>query len=113
MSYLISRKELIERAYKEEKGMNEPFKSEFGVLVDWLANKTGVGWIPCKKKLPKAEYGESYNVLASTEYKLIRILYFNGGNWCYPTGETFTDKVVAWMPLPEAYHVECEEEADR
>lgn len=37
---LISRKALINKAYEEEKGMAEPFKSEFGVMVDWLASKT-------------------------------------------------------------------------
>ena len=36
---LISRKALINKAYTEEKGMAEPWKSEFGVMVDWLASK--------------------------------------------------------------------------
>ena len=63
-------------------------------------------WIPCSERLPHAEYGESDNVLTCTEDGLYRILYFDGGNWCYPTGETFehsTHKVIAWMPLPEPY----------
>ena len=36
---LISRKALIKKVYDEEKGMAEPWKSEFGVMVDWLASK--------------------------------------------------------------------------
>lgn len=68
-------------------------------------------WIPCKKRLPYAEYGESDTVLTTCGYrdvedtsvKWIRLLYFNGGNWCYPTGETYEAKVYAWMPLPELY----------
>ena len=64
-------------------------------------------WIPCEERLPEAEYGESDIVLAYTEDGLYRILYFDGGNWCYPTGECFEHAihpVIAWMPLPEPYH---------
>lgn len=68
-------------------------------------------WIPCSEKLPVAEYGESDNVLATcelrnaddTSYRWVKTLYFNGGVWCYPTGETYEQKVIAWMPLPEPY----------
>ena len=68
-------------------------------------------WIPCSERLPFAEYGESDNVLATcghrdgedTSIRWIKTLYFNGGNWCYPTGETYEQKVYAWMPLPEPY----------
>jgi hypothetical protein len=69
------------------------------------------GWIPCSERLPFAEYAESNNVLATcghrdgedTSIRWIKTLYFNGGNWCYPTGETYEQKVYAWMPLPECY----------
>lgn len=68
-------------------------------------------WIPCNKRLPDAECGESDIVLATCGYmnvkdtrvRWIKTLYFNGGNWCYPTGETYEQKVYAWMPLPEPY----------
>ena len=68
-------------------------------------------WIPCSERLPFAEYGESDNVLATcelrdaddTSYRWVKTLYFNGGVWCYPTGETYEQKVIAWMPLPEPY----------
>jgi hypothetical protein len=68
-------------------------------------------WIPGSVRLPFAEYGESDNVLATcghrdgedTSIRWIKTLYFNGGNWCYPTGETYDQKVYAWMPLPECY----------
>jgi hypothetical protein len=68
-------------------------------------------WIPVTERLPYAEYGESDNVLATCGYRdvedgsirWIKTLYFNGGNWCYPTGETYLEKVCAWMPLPEPY----------
>ena len=68
-------------------------------------------WIPCSERLPYAEYGESDTVLTTCGYRdvedtsvrWIRLLYFNGGNWCYPTGETYEAKVYAWCPLPEPY----------
>lgn len=71
-----------------------------------LERKEVSEWIPCSERLPHAEYGESDNVLVTCESKYIRLLYFNGGNWCYPTGEYYEhriDKVVAWMPLPEPW----------
>lgn len=74
-------------------------------------------WIPCSERLPFAEYGESDNVLTTCGYRdvkdtsvrWIRLLYFNGGNWCYPTGKTYEQKVYAWMPLPEPYKGEGHE----
>ena len=74
-------------------------------------------WIPCGERLPFAEFGESDHVLTTCGYRdvkdtsvrWIRLLYFNGGNWCYPTGETYEQKVYSWMPLPEPYR---EEEQD-
>ena len=69
------------------------------------------GWIPCSDRLPYAEYGESDTVLTTCGYRDVedtslrwtRLLYFNGGNWCYPTGETYEAKVYAWCPLPEPW----------
>ena len=73
-------------------------------------------WIICSKRLPFlfpiAEYGESKSVLACLEDGTMNVLYFDGGNWCYPTGEPYIginhengwhNRVVAWMPLPEPY----------
>lgn len=69
-------------------------------------------WIPVSERLPEAEYGESDSVLVCFENGTQDVLYFNGGNWCYPTGETYIsvnhkngwhNKVIAWMPLPKPY----------
>ena len=69
-------------------------------------------WIPVSERLPNSEYGESDSVLVCFENETQDVLYFNGGNWCYPTGETYIsvnhkngwhNKVVAWMPLPKQY----------
>lgn len=71
-----------------------------------------VEWIPCSERMPDAEYGEGDSVLCCTELGLMYILYWNGGNWCVPTGEPhiwvnhktgWHDRVIAWMPLPEPY----------
>lgn len=65
-------------------------------------------WINCKEKLPKAEFGESDSVLTVSDVGMCRILYFDGGCWCYPTGEVFysQEKITHWMPLPEPPHME-------
>ena len=73
-----------------------------------------MNWIPCSERLPFAEYSEGNNVLATCGYRdvedtsirWIKTLYFNGGVWCYPTGETYEHMVYAWMPLPEPYKEE-------
>ena len=79
--------------------------------VPTIEDKNEPHWIPVTERLPYAEYGESDNVLATCGYRdvedgsirWIKTLYFNGGNWCYPTGETYLEKVYAWMPLPDPY----------
>ena len=66
-------------------------------------------WTPVSEGLPEAEYGEGDCVLTTCCWKTdkktrwVEKLYFNGGNWCYPTGECFTHKVIAWKPLPKPY----------
>lgn len=62
-------------------------------------------WIPCSERLPYAEYGESPNVYCYCHDperggRWTQLLYYNGGVWCLPTGETFDYKVLAWYPLP-------------
>lgn len=75
-------------------------------------------WIPCSERLPEAECGESESVLVCFENGTQDVLYFNGGNWCYPTGETYISRnykngwhneVVAWMPLPDPWKGEQDE----
>ena len=74
-------------------------------------------WIPCSERMPDAEYGEGDSVLCCTETGLMYILYWDGGNWCVPTGEPhiwvnhktgWHDRVIAWMPLPEPYREDSE-----
>ena len=69
-------------------------------------------WIPVGERLPEAECGESDSVLVCFENQTQDVLYFDGGNWCYPTGEIYIsvnhkngwhNKVIAWMPLPKSY----------
>jgi len=69
-------------------------------------------WISTSERLPDSEYGESDSVLVCFENETQDVLYFDGSNWCYPTGETYIsvnpnndwhNKVIAWMPLPSSY----------
>ena len=107
MSDLISRRSAIDAI------MCEPTDAHY---PSWYAERleqlpTAQRWISCEERLPYAEYGESDTVLTTCGYRdvedtsvrWIRLLYFNGGNWCYPTGETYEAKVYAWMPLPEPW----------
>ena len=75
-------------------------------------------WIPCSERLPHAECGESNSVLCQLENDTMKVLYWNGGNWCNPTGELYHsvnhkngwhNRVIAWMPLPERYKEEGDE----
>ena len=63
-------------------------------------------WIPTSERMPKAEYGESNSVLTIDTMGEQRVLYFDGGNWCWPTGECLTTAkkfpITHWMPLPTA-----------
>ena len=62
-------------------------------------------WISAKERLPEHEYGESTSVLTVDLYGAMRVTYFDGGNWCWPSGEALTTMRVApithWMPMPE------------
>ena len=62
-------------------------------------------WISVKEEMPHAEYGEGDAVLTVDELGVRRVLYFDGGNWCWPTGEPLTTArefpITHWMPLPE------------
>ena len=72
-------------------------------LIAFLNDKPR--WIPVTERLPEHEYGESTSVLTVDLYGVMRVTYFDGGNWCWPTGEALTTTRVApithWMPLPE------------
>ena len=89
----------------------------FNAVETAIESLNGTRWIPVSERLPDAEYGESDSVLCCTESGLMYILYWNGGNWCVPTGEPYQwinyetgwhDKVIAWMPLPEPYREDGE-----
>lgn len=86
-------------------------------VIDWIDEAQTVEpeqkWIPVSSGLlPKAECGEGEDVLCQLENMRRIVLYFDGGNWCYPSGEPYigvnyengwSNKVVAWMPLPEPW----------
>ena len=73
-----------------------------------FATDTNAGskWISVEDKMPHAEYGESDNVLTINRVGICKVLYFDGGCWCYPTGEPVSFgnprwRITHWMPLPE------------
>ena len=78
-----------------------------------FATDTNAGskWISVEDEMPHAEYGESDNVLTVGGLGIVEMLYFDGGCWCYPTGEPvfYEDpswRITHWMPLPEPPRVQ-------
>ncbi|MBO7734269.1 MAG: DUF551 domain-containing protein [Methanobrevibacter sp.] len=61
-------------------------------------------WISVTERLPEHEYGESTDVLTVDLYGVMRVLYFDGSNWCWLNGEPLVTIRVApithWMSLP-------------
>ena len=62
-------------------------------------------WVSCSHDMPYAEFGESSSVLTIDSFGLMRVAYFDGGNWCEPSGEairnTMKFPITHWMPLPD------------
>ena len=101
---LIDADALIEKAHHEEKGMSEPFNEQFGILVEWLVDKTPTieperKWIPVSERLP-----EKPNMYTVTDSKgdVVRFV-FNDTESCR---EYWLRCAKAWMPLPEPYREE-------
>ena len=61
-------------------------------------------WIPVTEKLPK--YSGRYLVNYSSGYVSMARYYESVSKW----GSTTTERIVAWMPLPEPYKAESEGE---
>ena len=113
----ISRQAVLEKAYKiagYDRNAYVVDVADIEALPSVSTEKTG-RWISVSERLPEAEYGESDSVLVCFENGTQDVLYFNGGNWCYPTGEVYIsvnhkngwhNKVVAWMPLLKQYDLQ-------
>ena len=100
------------------------FRCDFSDFREYLRNKAEwrrkqeqamPKWIPVKDQPPAAE-GEITDVLTIDAGGEQRVLYFDGGNWCWPTGEPLRTArmfpVTHWMPLPEEPKGESDGERD-
>ena len=95
---------LIQKASCEAEGMTEPFKSQFGVLVEWLVDKTPIiepepHWILCSEKLPE-DQTEVFVYLFDRQGPYIA--WIEDTRWY--TEEFAIDREnepIAWMPLPK------------
>lgn len=81
-----------------------------------IANRFAA-WISVDDALPHAEYGEGTSVLTIDTMGLQRVAEWNGGNWCWPTGEVIATcgkfPITHWMPLPEPLVVEDVDDDER
>ena len=76
-------------------------------IID-MENKTGTKWIPCSERMPVLDEA----VLATTAWNDITIAWREGiDEWRIHEGNTNaeTDDLVAWMPLPELYKPQQED----
>lgn len=122
MDDLISRQAAIEAI----RHIEEVYINNLPTMIDKASAQTELmmlpsaqpeqRWIPVSERLPFAEYGEGDRVYCYCHDeklggKWAEMLYFNGGVWCKPTGETFDYKVLAWYPLPtKPYRAERRED---
>lgn len=105
--------------YIEHHEQMQSIMRNIDILTDKIIKMPSVQpeWIPCSEKLPYAEYGESPNVYCycydpDLGGKWTQLLYYDGGVWCLPTGETFEYKVLAWYPLPTKPYKGDKDETD-
>lgn len=79
---------------------------------DGYADGQRARWISVEDALPEAEYGEGISVLTIDTMGLQRVAEWNGGNWCWPTGEVIATcgkfPITHWMPLPNPPLVEVQ-----
>lgn len=87
-------------AIEELRTQNEKWEEVVKTALDFIPC-----WIPVTERLPEHEYGESTSVLTVDLCGVMRVTYFDGGNWCWPSGEALTTvrfaPITHWMPLPE------------
>lgn len=69
------------------------------------------GWIPCSERLPEEPFGCLVTVIDTNpmimedfENILPYHVGYDGNQWNNSDGEQIPFDVIAWQPLPEAYH---------
>jgi hypothetical protein len=100
------------REYDQKKHCCHRWSKVIRDTVEEMKQEQEPRWIPVSERLPNSEYGESDSVLVCFENETQDVLYFDGSNWRYPTGESYIsvnhkngwhNKVIAWMSLPKSY----------
>lgn len=114
----ISRQDAVDALYKMLHDCFWADDEELDAVITTLNElPSAQRWVSVSERLPKAEHGEGEDLLCQLENMRRIVLYFDGGNWCYPSGEPYigvnyengwSNKVVAWMPLPEPWKGEDE-----
>ena len=101
MSDLISRQDAIEALDQDVMG-----GLNYRRILRLLPSADRPKWIPCSKRLP--ENGEKVLCQTITKKGQINMVigFYDFERWCCG----MNSNVIAWMPLPEAYREDGEEE---
>lgn len=84
--------------------------NEYGnAMVDTIENQQKIGeWIPCSERLPEVPEGiedddcPEFNVTIKGAKEATTLRCDSEGTWFDDHGNLYP--VIAWQPLPEAYH---------
>ena len=99
---LYAVKELLEEEiYKAHQEGYEECKKDFN--FEKTANN---GWIPCSERLPE----DGTRVIACFKHGLVTELKYKSAGIFEGTNEYVAEVIDAWMPLPEPYREEQEDE---
>lgn len=80
-------------------------------IIEELEQQPKTGWIPCSERLPEENGNYLVTVEANDGTASIKFQMVDhyGPKWLH---EGKREKVIAWMPLPEPYKAESEENDD-
>lgn len=111
MSDLISRQDVLDYIDTMPSELTEDGRRMVrrSMLTDYIADTlpSALCWIPCSERLPEKEtFVLCYIRCESFDYMKVLWRDDYSGDWA--DGDNFHHKVIAWMPLPEPYRMEAE-----
>lgn len=87
-------------------------RNEHLAVLDLIKGHEERQWIPVSERLPEKSGSYLTTILNEHDDRLRYVMtcdYFSNGRWC-PDDECASSNVVAWMPSPEPYKPQEEED---